>query len=174
MGWPTQTAETPQPELSVQERDSLILSWRASVTDLAAIKEKEMSQRKTLANVLFPNPAVGTQRFELGAGYSVKLVHKVTTSLVAIDAPDRKKPDGSPLPFIEQMYAVADEIEACGNEGVFLAGRLLKWSCDLSFSEYKALDPANPTHMAIKEIIDRHLVIKPGSPTLELEEPKQQ
>lgn len=177
MGWPTQAATSPQPinpndPAQTAARDSLILSWRMDRTELAAIKEREMERRKAVASMLFPNPSKGTQRFDLGSGYAVKLVHKLNYNLEAIDAPDRKAEDGSSLPFIEQMYALADEIEAEGNEGKFLVDRLLKWSCELSVSEYQKLDPNNPTHMRIKKAIDRHLVVKPASPELTLEEPK--
>lgn len=173
MSWPTQAA-SPQsvPVVNPAERDTLILSWRRSAEELKATKDREMEQRKALSTMLFPNPSAGTQRFDLGSGYAVKLVHKVAYNLVSIDADDRKAQDGTDLPFIEQMYALADEIEGEGNEGKFLVDRLLKWACELSVSEYKKLDANNPTHMRIKAAIDRHLMLVPGSPTLELEEPK--
>lgn len=155
-GQPAATPQQPaQPQPSQQDRDNLILAWRRSKEELDKAKEREMELRTQLAAMLFPNPSAGTQRFELGGGYSVKLVHKINYKL------DEDRVDDA-----------LDNIEKQGNEGAFLADRLVKTKHELSISEYKKLDPSNPSHKKIKAELDKVLTTSPGAPTLELEEPK--
>lgn len=61
--------------------------------------------------------------------------------------------------------AALDELTALGNEGPFVAERIIKWTPELSVSEYKKLTPAQ------KAIIDKVVTTTPGLPTLEIKEP---
>lgn len=168
--WGTQPAQPPQvPQMSVEERNSLIRSWRVAKTDRQTVEARELELRNNVSKVLFPTPKKGTQRFNLGDGYAVKLVYKLNFKLG--DA-ERTNAAGDKIPVNVQVEELMDEIEKLGNEGAFLVDRLIKTKYELSESEYAKLDESNPTHKAIKAMIDKLLTITPATPALEFEEPK--
>jgi len=148
MPWPSNEPENSEVMDKIN-RDMAIMSWRNAKQTLDAAKENEMQMRKNLTNLLFPNPVKGTQRFNLGNGYSIKLVHKLNYKL------DKDR--------VEQAL---DKIEAQGPKGELIAERLVKFTPELSQTEYKLLSEID------KKIIDEVLTVEPGAPTLELEEPK--
>lgn len=146
------------------KRDQLLTAWTSAKNQLTAIKEQEMELRKQVQEMLFPKPKKGTQRYELGAGYKIKLVHKINYKL---GDKDRIDPDsGNKISIADQVETVMNEIEKCGNEGKFIVERLIKTSYDLSISEYEKLD--NPE---IKKLVDSILITSDGAPSLELEQP---
>ncbi len=149
------------------KRDQFILEWQRAKTLLNSAKEVEMELRKQLQDMLFPNPTKGTQRYDLGNGYKIKLVHKINYKL---GDKERIDPDtGDKIPVVDQVETIMSEIEKCGNEGKFLVDRLIKTSYDLSISEYEKLDSTSP----IKKLIDDILITSPAAPAIELEEPKK-
>lgn len=162
-------AETP--EAFTARRDAEILGWREDKQQLDFWKEREAASRITVSATLFPTPRKGTQRYELGAGYKVKLIHGLNYTLGDKDMVDPLRP-GETIPVNRQVEDLQEAIAQVGNEGAFLADRIIKWRPELSATEYEALDPENPNHMRIKELIDAILTIKPASPQLTLEEPK--
>lgn len=143
--------------------DALIVSWREVAANLAALKDTEMELRKAVTQRMFPDPDKGTQRYDLGNGWQLKLVHKLNYKL-----PGKTEND--------KIDAVSDQIEKIGNEGAFILDRLVKWSAELSVSEYNKLkDDAKAgsgTARSIEKLIDTILTISPAAPTLELEPPK--
>lgn len=144
--------------MDLNERDKLIIAWQEADKALAAAKEREMELRTTTFEYLFPNAEVGTNTYELGKGYEVKGVRKLNYNLANGQG---------------ETEAALDAIAKLGNEGQFIAERLVGWTPKLSLTEYKKLEPdANPTHKRIKEIIDGVLTITDGAPTLEVKEPK--
>ena len=161
-------AETP--EQFNARRDAEILSWRGLKQQLDFYKLEENKARLAVTATLFPTPKKGTQRYELGAGYKVKLVHGNNYKLGNKDLVDPV--EGEAIPINKQVEALEDAIREVGNEGSFLADRLIKWKPELSESEYLALDPENETHMKVKALIDANLTITPATPQLTLEEPK--
>lgn len=168
--WGTQPAQPPQvPQMSVEERNALIKSWLVAKTDRKTIENREVELRGQVSNVLFPTPKKGTQRFQLGDGYAVKLVYKLNFKLGDAEATNAA---GDKIPVNVQVENLMDEIEKLGNEGAFLVDRLIKTKHELSESEYAKLDESNPTHKAIKAMIDKLLTITPATPALEFEEPK--
>lgn len=151
------------------EQNLLIQKWTAAKSHLEVAKETEMNLRKQVTDLLFPNPVKGTQRQELGQGYNIKLVYNLNYKLGDVEL---RGQDGEKIPVRDQVEITMDEIEKSGNEGKFLVDRLIKTSYDLSVSEYNKLDENNPTHKAIKKLIDDILITSPKAPTLELETPK--
>jgi hypothetical protein len=147
-------------------RDNLLRAWQSSKNALEAAKEKEIELRKQVQTLLFPNPKKGTQRYELGNGYSVKYVHKLNYKLG-----DKNKidDDGNKVAINDQVEDVMVAIEKCGNEGPFLVDRLVKTSYDLSLSEYNQLDPQSP----IKKLIDSILITSDAAPEISIEGPKR-
>lgn len=137
--------------------DHDIVAWQQADQELKALKAREMDLRKKVMASAFPQATVGTNTFDLGQGYELKGVRKLNYSLTNGD---------------NQTADALDAIEKLGNEGAFIADRLVKWKPELSITEYKALDAANPTHVKIKGLIDAVLTITDGSPELNVKEPK--
>lgn len=152
-------------------RDTEILNWKADKEKLAFYKAEEAASRARVTATLFPTPKKGTQRYELGNGYRVKLVHGNNYTLGNKDMPHPLEP-GALYPVNKQVEDLQEAIANLGNEGPFLAERLIKWKPELSETEYLALDPEIEVHREAKALIDAILTVKPASPQLELEEPK--
>ena len=159
------TVNAEDPQWAVK-RDAAIVAWRKAKSVLEAAKESEMDLRKQVTQMLFPNPVKGTQRFPLGEGYAVKLVHKINYKLGDATLTDKKT--GAKVKIADQVENVMAAIEKCGNEGAFLVDRLIKTQYDLSVSEYNLLDEGSQ----VKKLIDSILITSDASPTLELEAPK--
>lgn len=142
------------------ERDRLLMAHQAAETALAVAKASEMTARKAAVDFCFDQyNNSGTERIELGNGYQAKAVKKVNYGWVkALDGVkvDRKK-----------IEAALNQIEALGNEGPFIAERLIKWSPELSLTEYNKLAPQ------YKAIIDPVIVTTDGAPTLDIIAPKE-
>ena len=136
-------------------RDAKILAWEQAVKTLAAAKDSEAALRKeVLAEAFSFNPEAlreGTENFELGNGYKLKAVFKISRNLNnENDAVDK----------------VLSKIEKAGAEGQFIAERLVKWKPELSVSEYKKLPEK------FKKMIDEVVTSKEAMPSLELVAPK--
>lgn len=136
-------------------RDAKILAWEESVKALAAAKEAEAAlRREVLAEAFQFDPEAlreGTENFELGNGYKLKAVFKISRNLNnENDAVDK----------------VLSKIEKAGAEGQFIAERLVKWKPELAVSEYKKLPEK------FKKMIDEVVTSKEATPSLELVAPK--
>ena len=136
-------------------RDAKILAWEAAVKALAAAKDAEAALRKeVLAEAFAFDPEAlreGTENFELGNGYKLKAVFKISRNLNnENDAVDK----------------VLSKIEKAGAEGQFIAERLVKWKPELSVSEYKKLPEK------FKKLFDEVVTSKEAMPSLELVAPK--
>ena len=136
-------------------RDAKILAWEAAVKALAAAKDAEAAlRREVLAEAFQFDPEAlreGTENFELGNGYKLKDVFKISRNLNnENDAVDK----------------VLSKIEKAGAEGQFVAERLVKWKPELSVSEYKKLPEK------FKKMIDEVVTSKEATPSLELVAPK--
>lgn len=144
--------------------DNKIVEWQRLkqhiAVNVAPLVTQEMGLRKELMSMAFPVAVEGTNNFDLGQGYTLKGVKKLEYKL------DNHVDRGYPT---DVAY---DAIVALGNEGAFLAERLIVYKPELSVAEYKKLDPNNPTHIKIKALIDGVLTIKDASPTLEVATPK--
>jgi hypothetical protein len=146
-------------ETDDQKRDRVLADWQAAAAVLAAAKLDEMKKRTLAFPIVFGiNAKAGTNRVPLANGWSVKGVRKITYNLEKDTA---------------KVNAVYEAVERLGNEGSFLAARILKRVYDFNEGEYKKLDATNPTHIAVKLAIDAILTTKDGAPTLEIEPPKQ-
>jgi hypothetical protein len=139
------------------ERDALIVEWQKAEAARAAAVAREMELRKQVYATCFPNPEMGTNNLELGKGYKLKAVRKLNYNLANGEG---------------QTEAALDQIEKLGNEGKFIAERLVGWKPSLSLSEYNKLEASNPTHQKIKAIINSVLTTTEASPSLEVVVPK--
>ena len=136
-------------------RDAKILAWEAAVKALAAAKDAEAALRKeVLAEAFAFDPEAlreGTENFELGNGYKLKAVFKISRNLNNEN---------------EAVDKVLSKIEKTGPEGAFIAERLVKWKPELSVSEYKKLPEK------FKKLFDEVVTSKESMPSLELVAPK--
>ena len=136
-------------------RDAKILAWEESVKALAAAKDAEAALRKeVLAEAFAFDPEAlreGTEDFELGNGYKLKAVFKISRNLNNEN---------------EAVDKVLSKIEKTGPEGAFIAERLVKWKPELSVSEYKKLPEK------FKKLFDEVVTSKEAMPSLELVAPK--
>ena len=136
-------------------RDAKILAWEAAVKALAAAKDAEAALRKeVLAEAFAFDPEAlreGTENFELGNGYKLKAVFKISRNLNNEN---------------EAVDKVLSKIEKTGPEGAFIAERLVKRKPELSVSEYKKLPEK------FKKLFDEVVTSKEAMPSLELVAPK--
>jgi hypothetical protein len=171
--------EAPETqEQFIARRDAEIKTWLDRRDALDSIKPQEMEARNKVSATLFPNPRKGTQRYQLNGGYAIKLVHGTTYTL-GDKTKVRTTPDGQEaIPINEQVNEALAKLRELGDEGVKLAGELVKWKPELSESAYLALTPKDgpPSNIQAqaKAIIDEILITKPSSPQLTFEMPKQQ
>jgi hypothetical protein len=124
--------------------------WSKTQAILQTYKQKETELRTEIVKRSFAEAPTGTTNIELPKGFVLKCVKKVNYNV------DQKS-----------VNAALAEIQKLGNEGQFIAGRLIKWKAELSLTEYK-LCPST-----VKAIIDNVVTIVPAMPTLEIVEPKK-
>lgn len=161
---------TPEtPEQFIARRDLEIKVWLNEKVGLAIAKEAEMEARKQVTATLFPEPKKGTQRYPLANGHSIKLVYTLRPTLGNKDLIDEQ---GVKVPVRQQVQDVEDKIIALGPLAAMLAERLIKWTPELSLSEFDKLDRSDPVQAEIATLIEDILTITPGSPALTFEEPK--
>lgn len=118
--------------------------------NVAALMAEEMAARKDAFAAIFPDVPKGTHYVDLPGGWRIKGVRKVDYK---IDA--------------DEVEAMLDALRGTGNEGVFIADRIVKFKPDLSVSEYEGL--VSDTY---RKIVDRVLTTKDASPEFALVPPK--
>lgn len=122
----------------------LLLEWNNIAETMKELKKKEIDLRIKLADHYFPNPDEGTNTVDLGNGWKVKDKHKI----------NRKCDEAS-------FDAVFKELP----EGT--KDRLIKYKPEVVLKEYRRLS------LREQKIFDQALIIKPGTPELQLVEPKE-
>ncbi len=142
----------------IAERDRLLLVWQNAKAALDAAKETELQARKAAVLMMHdPSKSGKTENVLLGNGYKAKLKVPIRYGFVKNedDRVDKKRID-----------LALQQIEKDGSAGELVAERLIKWTPDLSLTEYKLLPDK------WKAIIDEVIVTSEGTPTLEIVEPK--
>jgi hypothetical protein len=127
-------------------------------------KEEEMKLRKIAVVELVPNPIKneGMNTVELGNGYQAKVGIKMNYKLVNDN---------------DAVWAGLERIEKLGNEGKFVAERLVSWQPSFLLTEYRQLQEdaekgSEFAKNALKEI-SGFMTISEASPTLEIKEPRK-
>ncbi len=141
-------------------QDELLVRWQSLKDQVETAKSAEMEMRKYIVSRAFPDKHEGMNSIELGNGYQLKAGIKYNYNL----DPDNKK-----------IETALDEISKIGNQGSFIAERLVSWKPSLCLSEYRELlDKANETANSKKMLlyINSVLTISKGAPTLEIKQPK--
>jgi hypothetical protein len=129
------------------DRDDLIVTWRQAKYTLDEAKKIELTLRQEIVADCFTEDQVeGTERIELGKGWEIKAVKKMNYR------------------FIGKQEEIVSVLGKLPHE---VSKRLATWKATLSTREFKLLD--NTQNKIVSEVIE----IKPGTPTLELIQPKE-
>ncbi len=141
-------------------QDQCLMKWQELKDGLARAKEAEMEMRKYIVSRAFPQAEENTNTIELGGGYELKAGIKYNYNLDS---------------DLSKVAACLVEIEKMGNEGAFLAERLVKWSATFLLTEYRKLQEVDATDIQKKILakINTVLTITDAAPTLEIKEPKK-
>lgn len=154
------TTAEPTDQRDALSRDNVLFFWQKSKDALAKAKEEEMEWRKYVVKRAFPQPEEGMNTLELENGYQLKAAVKFNYKLSDNDTVEK----------------TLSEISSIGNEGKFIAERLVSWSPHFLLTEYRALqeeaEKNNPTAKAILQSVSKMLVIEDAAPTLTIKEPK--
>ena len=124
----------------------LLQQWYAAKQQLAHWKDQEMELRKQLAQNFFPEPKEGTNTFQFENGAKLKLVQGY----------DRKIDP-------EQLKAHWVHLQNAG----LPMDELVKFTPELRVATYKDMSEAK------RALMDQVITMKPSSPSLALEAPKE-
>jgi hypothetical protein len=147
------------------ERNMKIQSWFDTSKALTEAVTAERAARAVVVDVLFPNIRKGTQRVDIGHGWNIKLVYGFTASLGDKELTDDS---GAKVPIVNQVEAVIAKIAGTSAEGQYVAERLFKRQYSFSLAEYEKVNDMN-----IRALVDDILEVKPASPQLSAEPPKE-
>jgi len=140
----------------------LLAEWQETEAVLARAKATEMDYRKQfVAFMSDPKKNKGTEYVQLDNGYRAKIVKKLNYGFVKDEASGKvnKAAIDAALTAIESMHPA----------GAYIAENLVKWTPELSLTEYNKLtDQLAP----LKAVIDKVIVTTDGAPTLDIVEPK--
>jgi hypothetical protein len=159
--WP-EAVTNPQPSnpWDAMNEDQLLLLWNDMKKAIEDAKTAELELRKYIVKREFPKPQEGMNTKELGAGYQLKAAIKYNYNLADNE-------------IVEKCL---DHISALGNEGPFIADRLVSWKPSFLLTEYRELcerkDKGDERAIKILNIVNDMLTITEGTPTLEIKEPK--
>jgi len=146
--------------LDKMTQDELLMCHQDLKTELADLKEREMELRKYIVKRAFPNPNEGVNTLELGNGYQLKAKVAFNYKLEEND----------------KVEAGLEKISRIGNDGAFIADRLVSWTPNFLLTEYRALQEASNggslTAKAILKEVHEFLVITDAAPTLDIKAPK--
>ena len=156
---------TEQPKslnpLDAMSEDDLLMLWQKRKDAIEFAKAEEMELRKYIVSRAFPAKQEGMNNKDLGNGYTLKAGVKYNYNLADNDTVEK----------------CLNHIEALGNEGPFIADRLVGWTPSFKLTEYRKLcedkDKGDAQAIKILKIIEPMLTITEAAPTLEIKEPKK-
>jgi hypothetical protein len=162
-------ANQETPEAFIARRDGEISNWLAAKAQLESIKLTENDFRVIVTKTLFPTPKRGTQRYDLNGGYKIKLVQNYTYKLGEATMQDE---GGNEIKRAEAVRRLEEQIANLGPLHKFHVEKLIKWEPGLDDKYYREMDLNDPIQAEVKVLIDKLLIINPGTPQLTFEEPK--
>lgn len=142
--------------VALKERNDEINEWLEAKKAAAhwAAEENRLRLAVIARNFGEEHKAEGTENVALDdKGYGLKAVFKLNYSL------DNKG---------DAVDKALTKLEKSGDEGKFLADRLVKWKPELSLSEWRNLPEK------YQKLFDDVLTVKPGTPSLEFVVPKEE
>lgn len=144
------------------DKDGMLMLWNYSKAKLDEYKELEMNYRKICAAFLVPTKTEGTTNVELGNGYKAKVVNKYNYNLASDN---------------DKIWSCLDKIGKVGNQGKFIADRLVSWTPNFLKTEYTTLQEeadkgSEDAKQILKIVNEEMLTITEAAPTLDIVEPK--
>ena len=130
----------------MQDFDIKLAQWREIKNQVGELAGREMELRKELFAHAFSKPTEGTNTKDLGAGWKLKGIYKISRTI--------------------DETALAATREKLAAIGVSL-DPLVKFKPELVTSAYRPLSDAT------RSIFDQCLIIKPGAPMLDLVPPAE-
>lgn len=122
-----------------------IQEWQALKIEIAAKTAKERLLRDKIAKAYFHDPKEGTNKNELGEGWTIKLTHKLTRDV-----------------DVAMLTVLAPKLRSMGvNIDTIIEAKPV-----LKVAAYRKLDAE-----ALK-VFDQCITVKAGSPTIEIVPPK--
>lgn len=142
------------------DRDQVLLAWQAAKDAIVAANTAELEWRKYVVKRAFPKPIEGTNTLPLGNSYELKAVVKFNYNLADNQTVEK----------------VLDTIAKIGNEGAFIAERLVSWRPSFLLTEYRNLQSAaesgSNTAQTILALIGDMLTVTDAAPAVSIKEPK--
>jgi len=148
-----------QAQTEQQIRDKLLSDWMNAKAQLTHWRDEESRLRAEIALKLYPDHKVGKNIIDLGAGYTAVLEQKQTKSF---DIPKNTEFEN----LEDAINAMTEQMQGVGNSGGYHAEKLVKRKFDVSETAYKELP------VEIQDIVDKFIVTKNSTPTLEIKAPK--
>ena len=138
----TETTELKKDVPAVTMDD--LVAWQDMQARLSALKEEEMALRKRIYAQYFPAPVEGTNKAPLAEGWILK-ANRIVERKVDIGALQAMSAEGGPL-----------------HEAGINPNLLIKWEPKLEIKVYRTLSSEQ------RELFDQALIIKDGSPQVEI------
>lgn len=149
---------TPE-EIRDMSSDALLLKQQQYAAELKRLQLVEGLLRAEVVNRYFGTELVeGVNNYDLGKGYMLKVTYGYNYSLS-----ESEKPKNGGM--VKATSFALEQLRTMGNEGIFIADRLVKWKPELSISEYRKLSAEH------KAVIDKALTVSVAAPKVELKEP---
>lgn len=157
--WPSNP--TPSNPWDALSNDEILLLWQQKKEAIETAKNEEMELRKYVVKREFPKPDEGMNNKDLGNGFTLKAGIKYNYNLASNDV-------------VEDCL---NHIAKLGNEGPFIADRLVGWTPSFKLTEYRLLcearDKGEQHAINILKYVETMLTITEAAPTLEIKEPKK-
>lgn len=157
--WPTNPV--PASPWDAMNEDALLLEWQKKKDAIETAKAEEMELRKYIVKREFPKSSEGMNNKELGNGYQLKAGVKFNYKLADNDT----------------VETCLNKLSALGNNGAFVAERLVSWTPNFLLTEYRQMveDKEKGSKWAedALNIVAEMLTISEAAPTLEIKEPKK-
>lgn len=132
------------PENQVSQAD--LAEWYQLKAELSRVKSAEMLLRTKIFKAMFPAPEEGTNSYPMEDGYVLKAKHTISREI-----------DQGTFQAMREKFA----------EHGINPDAVVRWKPSLEVKEYRHL-----TEEQI-QLFDQCLIIKPGSPSLEIVKPKK-
>lgn len=157
---PVDVSETVDPR-DAMSQDDILIAWQYVQSKLASAKKDEIEWRNYVAKRAFPEPKEGTNILALGNGYILKAVVNYHYNLLDNDV----------------VESTLNKIAKIGNQGAFVADRLVSWTPNFLKTEYTKLkEDAEAGSLEAKEmlkLVNEMLVITDAAPKVEIKEPRK-
>lgn len=151
---------TNNNDLDKLDRDQVLMKWKEAKDWLQQAKDYEMDMRKYVVSRSFPEAKEGVNTLELGEGYKLKASVKFNYN----------------LKDVETVKNVLYRISEIGNQGSFIANKLVKWEPTFLLTHFRELEEQAKNGLTEAQVMlklcHEMLIINDAAPTVNIVEPK--